>query len=64
MISNFSSTLAPSCSNAAVSRAHVSLWAAPVQGIRMSGPATQLCMSVANAKTRKDVAGPAFEDPL
>jgi hypothetical protein len=62
MISNVNSMLAPVSFGA---RAHASMWAAPVQGIRMSGSATQLCTSAGNAKTRKDATGyPAFEDPL
>jgi hypothetical protein len=49
--------------------AHVSPWAAPVQGIRMSGPASALVSSVAldmaANRTKQDATGyPAFEDPL
>ncbi|MBV9872895.1 MAG: hypothetical protein JO214_19955 [Frankiaceae bacterium] len=47
---------------------HVSPWASPVQGIRMSGPATQLSAVKAlgmDANRTKGATGyPAFEDPL
>jgi hypothetical protein len=62
----------------AVPRTHVSMWAAPVRGIRMPVPAIQLgfaagvstptCSATANAAkgaTRKDATGDeAFEDPV
>jgi hypothetical protein len=47
---------------------HVSPWAAPVRGIRMSGPALQLNASSAidmDVNRTKDATGhSAFEDPL
>jgi hypothetical protein len=48
-------------------RAFKSMWAAPVQGIRMSGPVSGLTTSAvcaAKGANTQDAAGhPAFEDP-
>lgn len=62
----------------AVPRAHVSMWAVPVQGTTVSGPASQLGRNAgmtiatrttpanaAKGATRKDATGgEAFEDPV
>jgi hypothetical protein len=71
-------TITPAPAYLAVPRLRPSTWAAPVQGIRMSTPATQLayingagtasCTTATNVATGADRKGAtgveAFEDPL